>query len=331
MSFASSLLGIVNDKKAQQHERKAIAEKWTNSESKLLDEAVKLFKQRCKREAGQRKLALTASFEVLSRDIKGFPTHAVKDSQYHVDEWPEGVTAEAWHYAVHGCGAHWSPGTPCLFAALLEGMMPKFLERLQTLGFKHSMREVGTWKVSVAWASPTGDEDMEPANFADELTAIVAEEQNKETKNVVFAKRWLDHEATLLDRGVDLLKQRCQREAEQQRLEAVVSFEVLSREIHEFPKRVCKDSHFFVESWGSGDVTTESWFYATHGGGASFSKETTAHFAEVLEGMMPKFLTRLQALGFKTCRREPGTWKVRVTWADPDEGSKKRKLNGADN
>jgi hypothetical protein len=331
MSFASSLLGIVNDKKAQQHERKAIAEKWTSYESTLIDEAVKLFKQRCKREAVQRKLALTASFEVLSRDIKGFPTHVVKDSTYMVKEWPEGVTAEAWFYAVHGCGAHWSSGDRgVLFAEMLEDMMPKFLERLQTLGFRVSMREVGTWKVSVAWASPTGDEDMEPANFADELTAIVAEQQLKDKRNIDLGKLWLDYEAKLLGQAFDVFKQRCIREAEQQRCEATVSFEVLSREIPDFPKRVCKDSNFFVSSWGGG-CTTESWFYATHGGSAVFNDETPALFAEVLECMMPKFLTRLQALGFKTCGREAGTWKVRVTWPDPDEGgSKKRKLNGID-
>merc|ERR1711971_1379492 len=312
MSFASSLLGIVNDKKAQQHERKAIAEKWTSCESRLLDEAVKLFKQRCKREANQRKLALTASFEVLSRDIKGFPSHVVKDSTYVVNEWPDGVTAEAWFYAVHGCGAHWSSGAPVLFAEMLEGMMPKFLERLQALGFKHSMLEVGTWKVSVAWASPTGDEDMEPANFADELTAIVADMQSKDKRNHELGNLWIDYEAKLLDQAFDLFKQRCTREAEQQRTEATVSIEVLSREIPDFPKRVVKDSNYFVASWG-GDVTTESWFYATHGGGASFSEDTPALFAEVLECMMPKFITRLQALGFKSCGREAGTWKVRVT------------------
>lgn len=330
MSFAASLSQICVEKKAQQHERKAIAEKWSNCESMLLDEAVKLFKQRCRREANLRKLALTASFEVLSRDIKGFPRHIVEDSTYVVSKWPEDVTSEAWFYAVHGCGAHWSPGAPVLFAELLEGMMPKFLERLQTLGFKHSMREVGTWKVSVAWASPTGDEDMEPANFADELTAIVADQQSREARNIELGQKWIDYEAKLLDHAVELFKNRCTREAEQQRTEAVVSFEVLSREIPDFPKRVVKDSNYFVASWGGG-CDTESWFYATHGGSSSFVEDQPALFAEVLECMMPKFITRLQTLGFKKCGREAGTWKVSVTWADPDEGgSKKRKLNGSD-
>merc|ERR1712228_213498 len=119
------------------------------------------------------------------------------------------------------------------------------------------MREVGTWKVSVAWASPTGDEDMEPANFADELTAIVADVQHKDKRNHEMGKLWIDYEAKLLDQAFELFKQRCTREAEQQRCEATVSFEVLSREIPDFPKRVCKDSNYFVSSWGGG-CTTES-------------------------------------------------------------------------
>ena len=330
MSFAASLSKIVVDKKAQEHERQGISQKWTAYESTLLDEAVKLFKSRCIREANQRKIQLTYSFKVLSQEIKTFPSHIVKDSTYVVSAWGEGVTDEDWFHAVHGCGARWS-GAPVLFAEMLEGMMPKFIDRLQTLGYKRAVREAGTWKVSVAWAAPTGDEDMEPANFADELTALVAEQQSKDKRHQGLAAHWIKHEAKLLDHALELFKQRCTREAEQECTEATVSFEVLSREIIDFPKRVVKDSNYFVASWG-GEVTTESWFYATHAATATFNPDNPALFAEVLECMMPKFVERMQStLGFKSCGREPGTWKVKVAWADPDEaGSKKRKLNGHD-
>eukprot|EP00959_Pyramimonas_sp_CCMP1952_P080842 1688905-Pyramimonas_sp.AAC.1 len=46
--------------------------------------------------------------------------------------------------------------------------------------------------------------------------------------------------------------------------QATVSFEVLSRAIEEFPKKMLKDSCYFVESFGN-EVPEESWIYAVRG------------------------------------------------------------------
>eukprot|EP00928_Gymnodinium_smaydae_P046747 TRINITY_DN31165_c0_g1_i1.p1 TRINITY_DN31165_c0_g1~~TRINITY_DN31165_c0_g1_i1.p1 ORF type:complete len:334 (-),score=92.53 TRINITY_DN31165_c0_g1_i1:93-1094(-) len=333
MAFAASLAKIVVSKKNEQVGREEVAKKWLEREAKLLDEAAKLFRHRCTREANQRRTKLTASFEVLSRDITGFPQHSVKDSTYVVSNWGEGGSGEAWFYATHGPSASWSAGAPVLFAEMLESMMPKFLNRLSSLGFKQCYREAGTWKVTVEWKTPTPDHvDGEGSSFADDLTTLVAQHLNEDKERQEQAKKWVAYESVLLEQGVELFKQRCTREAEQQRCEATVSFEVLSREIPDFPKRVVKDSNYFVSSWG-GDVSAECWFYAAHGPTASFSDGDSVLFAEVLEFMMPKFVERLRTLGFLSCSREPGTWKVKVAWADPDDekSTKRQKLNGSHN
>merc|ERR1740121_448787 len=33
---------------------------------------------------------------------------------------------------------------------------------------------------------------------------------------------------------------------------------------------------------------------------------------------MPQFLEKVRGLGFQSCSREPGSWKVRVSWKMPD-------------
>jgi len=259
---------------------------------------------------------------VLSRELPNFPKHAVKDSTYIVSSWGGHVTAESWFYATHDTEATWSPGAPVLFAEVLENMMPKFLQKLKPLGFKTCRREAGTWKLSVSWRAPPNEhddtDDSDGADtFADELTALVETKNKEEKEKQAVADMWEPYVTHLLDQAVELFKQRCIREAEAQRSEATVSFEVLSREIADFPKRIVRDSIYFVDSWG-GDVTSECWFYATHGPHATFHENEPVLFAEVLECMMPKFLKRLKPLGFLECGREPGTWKVFVSWPDTE-------------
>mmetsp|Transcript_84750 Transcript_84750/g.234990 ORF Transcript_84750/g.234990 Transcript_84750/m.234990 type:complete len:169 (-) Transcript_84750:174-680(-) len=154
MSFADNLTKIVADKKAEQSDRERVAGKWCTYEAKLLDQAVELFKQRCMREAEQQKCEATISFEVLSREIDDFPKRILTDSTYFVDTWGDGLSAESWFYATRGLTASWSPGAPVLFAEVLQGMLPKFVDRVKSLGFLTCSHEAGTWKVSVSWQMP---------------------------------------------------------------------------------------------------------------------------------------------------------------------------------
>merc|ERR1712135_166160 len=74
-------------------------------------------------------MGLTASFEVITREVADFPKRILKDSTYFVDTWGDSnVTAESWYYATRSTTTPYTPGTPVLFAELLEGMMPKFVE-----------------------------------------------------------------------------------------------------------------------------------------------------------------------------------------------------------
>merc|ERR1712187_878283 len=243
-----------------------------------------------------------------------------------VSSWGGHVTAESWFYATHDTEATWSPGAPVLFTEVLENMMPKFLEKLKPLGFKTCGREAGSWKVSVSWRVPSAEANVyddinEADTFAEELTAIVETKNEEEREKQAVADRWEPYETQLLDQAVELFKQRCIREAEAQRSEATLFFYVLSREIADFPKRIVRDSTYFVDSWG-GDVTSECWFYATHGLQATFHENEPVLFAEFLECMIPKLLKRLRPLGFLQCSREPGTWKIFVSWPDPETPAK---------
>lgn len=120
-------------------------------------------------------------------------------------------------------------------------------------------------------------------------------------------------EAHLLDSAVDLFKQTCIQKAKQQECQAQVSFEIVSREIRQFPKRGLMGSALVVSSWGPA-MTAPAWVYATRGVEASYSEGEPVLYAELLQSMFHKFLAKVQELGFIDCVHVAGTWSVRVTW-----------------
>ena len=109
-----------------------------------------------------------------------------------------------------------------------------------------------------------------------------------------------------------LFKNRFMLEANHQHIKAKISFEVITRDIEDFPKRVVIGQDFLVENWGKS--SEEEWFYSTRGTAESYVAGTPVGYAEMLEPMMPKFLQELLTLGFDSCSREPGTWRFAVTW-----------------
>ena len=163
---------------------------------------------------------------------------------------------------------------------------------------------------TVSIAAPDADSPCSPAPLHDEGQR--AEERG------VLAQRWLDRERKLIEQAVQIFMRRCAREMEQGKCDATISFEVLSREIDDFPKRIFTDATYFVDTWGGG-LGAESWVYATHGLQASWSPGAPVLFSEVLLSMFPKFVEAIMEKGFKTCVRVPGTWKLKVSWAMPDE------------
>jgi len=155
MSFAEELTKVVALKRRESGERQRLADRWLAKEDQLLAALVAAFKSRCMREAEQLQSSATVSFAVLCREVEHVPRHVVSDSTYFVKDWGDS-SAECWFYARHGTTATWVPGTPVLYAELLESMMPKFVERLGALGFASLVRESGTWKVTATWSVPGG-------------------------------------------------------------------------------------------------------------------------------------------------------------------------------
>jgi len=155
---------------------------------------------------------------------------------------------------------------------------------------------------------------MEPT-FADGLTAIIAQKRKESSERDKIAARWRDHEDKLLEIAVEKFKTRCLKEAESQKVTATISFELITREIPNFPKHVVKDGQYVVDNWG--DASAAWWFYATRGTKVAYSSGMDILFAEVLESMMAQFLEYVKVLGFDKTHREAGTWKVTASWSMP--------------
>eukprot|EP00932_Pfiesteria_piscicida_P021429 SRR837773.8217.p1 GENE.SRR837773.8217~~SRR837773.8217.p1 ORF type:complete len:290 (-),score=28.75 SRR837773.8217:90-959(-) len=159
-SFADSLAKIVTSKKLEHVEREKDVERWHAHESKLLDQAVELTKQRCLRAAREQKASLTVSFEVLSREIgKDFPQRVLSGTTIHVGEWGGEITPECWFWSTRGVQVPFPRGTPILFAEVLQSMLAKFVDRLKGLGFTSTSHEAGTWKVTMSWPSPEDEHE----------------------------------------------------------------------------------------------------------------------------------------------------------------------------
>mmetsp|Transcript_19579 Transcript_19579/g.45528 ORF Transcript_19579/g.45528 Transcript_19579/m.45528 type:complete len:174 (+) Transcript_19579:69-590(+) len=168
-----------------------------------------------------------------------------------------------------------------------------------------------------------GNGAVNGSSFAESLTRIVAEKKRESRGRLTIAAQWTAVEDRLLNTALDMFKSKCMKEAELQRTEASISFEVLSREIVDFPKRTLRDNTYHVESWGAELKTAEPWLYAVKGTSTQFKADTPVHFAEVLEAMMPKFLEKVKTLGFNSVEREKASWKVRVEWGAAEPASKK--------
>eukprot|EP00419_Tripos_fusus_P045593 CAMPEP_0172827154 /NCGR_PEP_ID=MMETSP1075-20121228/19928_1 /TAXON_ID=2916 /ORGANISM="Ceratium fusus, Strain PA161109" /LENGTH=215 /DNA_ID=CAMNT_0013668929 /DNA_START=132 /DNA_END=779 /DNA_ORIENTATION=+ len=126
---------------------------WCEYEAHLIDQAVDVLKQHCRREAANQHCETTVSFEVLARKIEGFPKCVLQDSVHVVDSWGNGQTAASWLPATRGPTASWSPESPIPFAEVLQGMLPKFVGKARSIGLS-CIHVGGTWKVTVTWRAP---------------------------------------------------------------------------------------------------------------------------------------------------------------------------------
>jgi hypothetical protein len=157
--------------------------------------------------------------------------------------------------------------------------------------------------------------------FADELTEIISQKRKEGRDREKIVEKWQQHEDRLLGIAVEKYKDRCIKEATSGKCSATISFELITREIPNFPKHMVKDGQYFVDDWGDG--CAEWWFYASRGTKVAYSSGTPILYAEVLESMMSQFLEYAKTLGFESVHREPGTWKVTASWNVPgSDGSK---------
>mmetsp|Transcript_23047 Transcript_23047/g.41626 ORF Transcript_23047/g.41626 Transcript_23047/m.41626 type:complete len:155 (+) Transcript_23047:51-515(+) len=152
-------------------------------------------------------------------------------------------------------------------------------------------------------------------SFAEGLTKIVAEKREEQKGRDKLAAKWRAHEEELISTLITTFKNKCMKEAELEKCDASISFAALVREVPEFPTHVVIDSQHLVDNWGDGAASW--WYYAHRGVTQEWVSGTPVSFAELLESMMPKFLELAQDLGFQSCKREPGTWKVVASWKPP--------------
>jgi len=330
-SFPVQLKYVMLEAQEEKRQRAKSAKAWELHEATLLDRAVEVFRKRCTQAAESQKSQTTVSFEVLSRDLKAFPTRILTDSTYYVDTWAEGVTAESWFYACRGTDLGYT-GSPILFAEMLDRMLTKFMCKVETLGFSSCQREVGTWKVTAVWGMP--EKDQRPLKFllerggafAAQLQNVILEKQTEQRQREELASVWKVQESLLLDRALELFQKDCTRAAERKKDQATVSFETLSRGILGFPIRTLRDGTYYVDQWSQG-TTAESWFYGNKGIKLGYDGSPIL-FAEMLDRMFAKFMEKSQALGFSSCKREAGTWKVTAVWSTPEKHEQASKRAG---
>merc|ERR1712211_194958 len=110
----------------------------------------------------------TMDFEVLSRQVPGFPTRVSVDGTYYVDHWGDHLSAEAWFYFYCGTDADYDDEM-VLFAELLDCFLQKFLVRIRRMGFLSCEREEGTWNVTAVWDRPK--EESPPCKKARQTSA----------------------------------------------------------------------------------------------------------------------------------------------------------------
>lgn len=153
-------------------------------------------------------------------------------------------------------------------------------------------------------------------SFAAKLTQVVADKKQAEKERKEIGMIWDAYEALLIEQVTEVFKTRCTRAAEEQKTEVTLSFEVLTREVPDFPRRKVSDGVYYVEQWGEsiiGGVTAESWFYANSGIATPYAGAQIL-FAQMLECLLLKFLAKVQSFGFSSCHREAGTWRLAVSW-----------------
>mmetsp|Transcript_62490 Transcript_62490/g.101215 ORF Transcript_62490/g.101215 Transcript_62490/m.101215 type:complete len:166 (-) Transcript_62490:108-605(-) len=156
-------------------------------------------------------------------------------------------------------------------------------------------------------------------SFAEELRKIVEEKRDEQKGRVKLADKWKAQEKDLLKNLIETFKNKCMKEAELEKCDASISFAALVRDVSDFPTHSVVDSQHLVDNWGDGAAAW--WFYATRGVSNEWVSGTPVSFAELLESFMPKFLEMAQDLGFQSCKREPGTWKVVAKWGAPEADS----------
>jgi len=191
-------------------------------------------------------------------------------------------------------------------------MLAKFVGKLSKLGFSACHRVAGTWKITADWTTPVGDEQ----SYAASLVQVMADKYLEQGQRTEVAMIWEAYEALLLDGAVDVLKQRCTKAAEAQKSQVTVSFDALAKDIPDFPKRIRTDSTYYVDEWSLGGVTAESWFYSNNGIATTYTG-TPILFAQLLDRLLAKFVQKVSKMGFSTCHREAGTWKVTADWTAP--------------
>merc|ERR1719223_851115 len=84
--------------------------------------------------------------------------------------------------------------------------------------------------------------------------------RQQRSQRTKLAEAWAAREATLINQLVDTFKIKCKQAAVARKPQTTVELELMTRHVHEFPKRGLKDGTYYVDHWGAG-LSAEAWFY----------------------------------------------------------------------
>jgi len=302
---------VVSKDEIEQRQRAECAKLWSARESLLLSRMISLFKKRCTQTVEKEESQMTVSFDALCREVPEFPKRIQNGAVYYVRDWSHDAPASSWFYANKGTSQGYA-GSQILFAELLECLFPKFMNEVSKLGFSSCSREKGSWRITAVWGTAQNAGAVDLGSFAACLLMLAAERSQEHAQREKSVQQWVAHEAMLLDRAVECFKATCHRAASRKEIEATVSFDSLSRDIPDFPKRALKNGNYYVDQWFGG-ITASAWFYANKGSKEDYSGAPIL-FADVLQRMLPMFLSRVKELGFISSDQQKDSWKIRSVW-----------------
>ncbi|CAK0854472.1 unnamed protein product [Prorocentrum cordatum] len=188
------------------------------------------------------------------------------------------------------------PATPEMAAAVDDAELKALAFSQAASAISHADPMCNPGEASKATVSRAQDLEVEALAACAEAAELLRGERRRAPELGGEIRDKLVQIQSLLDQTRGPTAQAWDRKVKENVSQATVPFEVLSRSIEGFPKKVLKDSCYFVETFGNA-ILEESWIYAVRGPEATWTPGEPIPDHEVLHSMFLPFVAKIKALG----------------------------------